>query len=95
MSEIVQAAPFIVITGISGDDNSQIFICSEKIVFLESKTIMDAVIDLISFYFVYDIAYPKYVDSILMFFQHYVFRLIDKQPVPAPLIKLIGNLKKF
>ena len=95
MSQIVQAAPFIVITGISGDENSQIFICSEKTVFHESKTILDAVIDLICFYFVYDIAYPKYVDSILVFFQHYVFRLTDKQPVPAPLMKLIGNLKKF
>ena len=95
MSQIVQAAPFIVITGICGDENSQIFICAEKNVFLESKTIMQAVIDLIAFYFVYDITYPKYVNSILMFFQHYVFRLTDKQPVPATLMKLTGNLKQF
>ena len=71
------------------------FFCAEKNVFLESKTIMDAVIDLISFYFVYDITYPRYVNSILMFFQHYVFQLTDKQPVSAPLTKLIGNLKKY
>ena len=95
MSQIVQAALFIVITGISGDENSQIFICIEKTVFQESKTILDAVIDLICFYFVYDITYPKYVDYVLVFFQHYVFRLTDKQPVPASLMKLIGNLKKF
>jgi len=88
-------SPFIVTTGIPGDENSQIFICGEKNIFLESKMIMDAVIDLISFYFVYDIVYPKYLDSILIFFQHYVFKLTDKQPVPVPLIKLIGNLKKF
>ena len=95
MSQLVQAAPFMVITGICGDENSQIFICAEKNVFLESKTIMDAVIDLISFYFVYDITYPRYVNSILMFFQHYVFQLTDKQPVSAPLTKLIGNLKNI
>ena len=95
MSQIVQAAPFIVITGICGDENYQIFICAEKNVFLESKTIMQAVIDVIAFYFVYDITYPKHVNSILMFFQHYVFQLTDKQPVPATLMKLTGNFKKL
>ena len=95
MSEVVQAAPFIVITGFPGDDNCQFFVCSEKTVFLESKTIMDAVVDLISFYFIYDITYPKHVDSILLFFQHHVFGLIDGQSVPTPLIKLMGNLRNL
>ena len=95
LSQIEQAAPFIVITGIPGDENAQFFICGEKEVLMESKTLRDAIIDLICHYFIYDISYPKYLDSILLFFQHHVFKLTDKQPVPALLSKLIGNLKKF
>ena len=95
MSQIEQAAPFIVITGIPSDETTQFFICAEKEVVMESKTLRDAVIDLISYYFIFDISYPKFVDSVHLFFQHYVFKLTDKQPVPPILSKLIGNLKKF
>lgn len=95
VNEIQQASPFIMITGVPGDENCQFFICGEKDVFLESKTLKDAIIDLISFYFVFDLAYPKYLNAILLFFQHYVFRLTDNQVVPMQVIKLVGNLKKF
>ena len=62
---------------------------------MESKNLRDAVINLISYYFIVDISYPKFVESVLLFFQHFVFKLPDKQPVPPILAKLIGNLKKF
>ena len=95
VSQIEQAAPFIVMTGIPGDETTQFFICAEKEVVMESKTLRDAIIDLISYYFIFDISYPKFVNSVHLFFQHYVFKLTDKQPVPPILSKLIGNLKKF
>ena len=95
VNEIPQASPFIVIIGVPGDENCQFFICGEKDIFLESKTLKDAIIDLISFYFVFDVAYPKYVNAILLFFQHYVFQLTDTQVVPMQVTKLVGNLKKF
>lgn len=95
VNEIPQTSPFITITGVAGDENCQFFICGEKDVFLESKTLKDAIIDLVAFYFVFDVAYPKYLNAILLFFQHYVFKLTDNQVVPMQVTKLVGNLKKF
>jgi len=95
VNEIQQTSPFITIIGVPGDENCQFFICGEKDVLLESKTLKDAIIDLISFYFTFDVVYPKYLNAILLFFQHYVFQLTDNQVVPMQVTKLVGNLKKF
>ena len=95
MNEIQQAFPFIVITGVPGEENCQFFICGEKDVLLESKSLKDAIVDLISFYFVFDVVYPKYLNAILLFCQHYVFQLRDNQPIPTQVTKLVTNLKKF
>ena len=52
-------------------------------------------IDLVATYFVFDITYPKPVNAILLFFQHYIFQLVDDQPVPGTTIKLVENLQKL
>ena len=39
VSQIEQAAPFIVITGIPSDETTLFFICAEKEVVMESKTL--------------------------------------------------------
>ena len=93
--KIQQAAPFIVTTGIAGEEQFQIFICAEQSVILESKSVKDALIDLMAAYFVFDISYPKYLDSVLIFIQHYVFDLKDQQPLPSAAVKLVGNLEKL
>ena len=95
VGKIHQAAPFISITGIAGDDNCQVFLCGEGNIFFESASLKEAMIDLLSFYFVFDICYPKWVNSILLFFQHYVFKVSDSQPVPTIVTKLVGNLNKL
>lgn len=55
----------------------------------------DVIIDLISTYYVYDIAYPKLLNAIFLFLQHCVFKLEDYQPLPPATLKLVGNLKKI
>ena len=47
---------------------------------------------LIASYYIFDIAYPKSVAAILLFFQHIVFNLNDQQPHPTTLTKLIQNI---
>ena len=54
VSNVDQAAPFLVITGIPGEENCQVFICAEGSVLLESKSIRDSMIDLIATYYAFD-----------------------------------------
>ena len=96
VSEIEQSAPFILNTGASvGDENSQFFVCCEQAIYLESNSAKDVIIDLICTYFVFDIVYPKSLNAILLFLQHYVFKLTDQQPLPPATSKLVGSLKKI
>lgn len=95
VEQIDQAAPFLLVTGISGEEHSQVFICGERSVLFESKSIKDSLIDLIATYYVFDISYPKCLNSVLLFFQHFVFNLKDQQPLPNATTKLVTNLQKI
>ena len=57
--------------------------------------IQDGLIDLFATYFTFDITYPKGVNGILLFLQHYVLGLKDQQVVPSSTSKLIANLSKL
>ena len=65
---ISQAEPFIAITGRAGTEAAQFLIICEKSILLESKSLRDAFIDLIAAYYVFDIAYPKSVAGVVLFF---------------------------
>ena len=95
MVEIDQSAPILVFTGQAGNETAQFYVCCEQGVLLEAKTVKDAIIDLTAAYYVFDITYPKGVDGILLFFQHFVFGLKRQQVVPLPALKLISNLNKI
>ena len=92
ISNITQSEPFIAVTG---TPESQVFICAEKFILLESKSLKDSIIDLIGVYFIFNIAYQENVNAILLFFQHYVFKMKDQQPLPNSTAKLVGNLQKI
>ena len=91
ISEIAQSAPYIVQTGRAGSENVQFFIACERQVVCESKSLLDAVIDLIACYYV---SYPKGVQGILVFFEHCVFCMKFSQPLPLCTQKLVTSLKK-
>ena len=94
MGEIAQSAPYIMQTGRAGTENVQYFIACEKQVICESKSLVDAVVDLIACYYVFDISYPKGVQGILVFFEHCVFCMKFPQPLPLCLQKLVTSLKE-
>ena len=71
VKEIHQSAPYIVITGMPGDEGAQFFICGEQAVILESRSVRDAVLDLICCYFVFHITYPKPLNTVLVYLQHF------------------------
>ena len=93
--EVAQSVPFILVTGKPGTDASQIFICCEGQIYIESKSMKDALFDLISTYFIFDIAYPKSLCSVLMFLQHHVFNLHDDQMASSTVKTLVANLEKL
>ena len=63
---VEQTTPFLLITGDAGLENSQIFICCENDILMESKTIRDAMLELLATYFAFEIVYPKGVSGILI-----------------------------
>ena len=92
VQKISQSAPFIFVCGQAGTESTQYYVCGENIVICESKTYLDAILDLICAYYIFDIAYPKPLSGILLFFQQSVFSLKDEQIPPACLLKLMKNI---
>ena len=91
---VEQSAPFLMFIGAPGDETAQYYVCCEQSVLLESKSVKDAIIDMAS-YFVFDIAYPKAISTVMLFFQHTVFEIRDKQALPVPTLNLVSNLSKL
>lgn len=87
-----QSEPYIVVAGKPGLDNTQFFIACEQAILFESKSLRDALVDLIATYYVFNISYPKSVCGVMLFFQHFIFNLKDKQKQPPCLTKLYQNL---
>lgn len=82
LAEIDRGTPFIVTVTTSEDAGQQFFIAVEKTLLAESSNIIIALLDLVSAYFVFDIVYPKNLHAVLIFIQHYLLGLVDKQAVP-------------
>ena len=59
VSEITQLKHFLLITSKPGTESSQVFICCERQIYMESKSIKYALLDLLSTYFIFDLVYPK------------------------------------
>jgi hypothetical protein len=55
-------------------------------------TLADALIDLLCFYFIFNIEYPKTMYSLFIFLQHFVLGLKDSSRVPNSVLTLFSNL---
>lgn len=61
---------------------------------METKSVKDALIDLIATYYVFDLSYTNNTAAFLLLFQHHVFSLKDDQALPQAAAKLVGTLDK-
>ena len=61
----------------------------------ELNNFQSALIHMMGSYFIYDIAYPKPLQSLLLMIQHYVFGLEDSQPDTSAVIEIVTSLKKM
>ena len=72
ISKVEQSEPFIAITSKPGTESSQIFVCIESQIFLEVKSMIHAMLDMMSAFYVFDVSYPKSLHAMLIFIQHHV-----------------------
>ena len=66
--------------GAAGDETVQYYVCCEQSVLLESKTVKDAIIYMMAAYFVFDIAYPKAISAVMLFFSILCLKLEINRP---------------
>ena len=64
------------------DEGVQLFISVENKILVESVNIKQGILDLISTYCSFDIAYPRQLYPVLVFIQHIILKIVDKQRVP-------------
>ena len=72
--------------------DQQQYIVVEKNVLLESDGIKGSILDLIGAYFTFDISYPKKLYPVLLFIQHVMLNIVDKQRVPNNVTILRSSL---
>ena len=89
------SSPSILVTGNAGEERAQYFICCEKRILLESRGMKEAVINLMSVFYVFDLAYPKELAAILIFIQNYILGFKDSRKLPLSVQKLICNLNRL
>ncbi len=80
MIQTLPLTPAIVVA--TSDTAKQIFVTAERDILIESVDMAKALVDLISVYFTFDIAYPKPLYPVFLFLQHIVFGILDDQPQP-------------
>ena len=68
VKQISQSEPYIVVTGQPGHENAQFFIVCEQAVLLESKSIQDALVDMIATYYVFTLHIQSQYQESCFFF---------------------------
>lgn len=58
----------------------------------ETTLFMDALINMICAYYIFDISYPKSLYAILIFTQRYVLGIKDEQPIPSVVTRVLSSL---
>lgn len=91
-----QATPHILVVGEPGAPSTHYFVADEKETLLESQSMADAILDVVATYHVFDIPYPKSLEAILVFLEHYGFGLNIRSNASVPIITsgLVSNLNR-
>ena len=90
--EASQSEPYLVVMGQAGKERTQYFISAEGALNTESSSFRDALLDLMCYYYVFNISYPTSLSGVFLFIQHFVCNLKDSQKYPNSLTKLLKNI---
>ena len=80
VAKIKESAPYIVM--LTSDEGYQFNVVVEQNILPESVNLTTAVLDLFSSYHAFNIMYPRSLYTTMIFIQHFVFGITDKQTVP-------------
>lgn len=78
-AEAEKLPPFPQIIVLKHSEGRQYYIVVEKDILLESDGIEESILDLISAYFAFDISYPKKLYPVLLFIQHIMLNIVDRE----------------
>ena len=76
-------------------EESSFFVVAEAEITSELNDFCSALIHLMAAYFIFNLAYPKAMQSLLLFIQHYVFDLQDTQKELAALIEIVSSFRSM
>ena len=93
ITKIPVNAPYIVVMEASEATTYDVIV--ERSSLFQSTVLRTALVDLFSAYFVFDIAYPPELYPVLIFFQHYVFGLKDKEKVSVSVTTTVGTMRRL
>ena len=77
-----------------GGTSLHFFLIAERCI-LDEVEASSVFVGLIATYFTFNMAYPKAVYPVLLFVQHFLLCINDKQAVPISLTKLLSWLDKM
>ncbi len=90
VAEVPQNFPYLVL--VSENTHHQLYVVVERLVLHECTSFLKGLKSLISVYFTFNIEYPKALYATLIFLQHFVVNIRDKQRVPQAVVRLVSSL---
>ena len=82
--------PFILI--VETDESFEYIVYVEKEYLVSTKSLVDAVADVICAYFVFDLVYTKNIYPLLIFLQHTMMGIQDVKKLPTSVMTLLSSL---
>ena len=82
--------PFVMIC--ETNESCEYIVYVEKECLISTKSVADAVADLICAYFVFDLVYPRNIYPLLVFFQHTMMGIKDVEKLPTSVMTLLTSL---
>lgn len=85
--------PYIVV--LCGEGSIEVYLVAELEILQQLSSSSNLFLQLIAAYFAFDMVYPKVLFAVLIFLQHFVLDLKDKQVIPVSVTKLVSSLDRI
>lgn len=90
MEKICQTEAYILATPAAEGPDFDYHLIVDSMFMFSTNDIIGAIIDVICYYYVLDISYPKVMNPLLVFIQHFIFGLPAKT-IPISVINLCSK----
>jgi len=82
--------PYIAV--VEMDTTIDLFLVAERVVVCQAKTVLQATQLLLAEFYVFNIAYPKYLGGLFHFYEDYLLGIKSQQTLPTCVIHLCSAL---